>query len=99
MVTEELKDFLVSLGQNDERHSWIREVKAVLLENRVAGEQIRKSRIPQKYLAKYGVNNLYRYRHPRGFRSLYTLLNEGTGLIAVILDLMSHKEYERTFGY
>ncbi len=65
----------------------------------LAGEQIRKSRIPQKYLAKYGVNNLYRYQHPRGFRSLYTLLNEGKGLIAVILDLISHKEYDRTFGY
>jgi hypothetical protein len=70
-------------------------MKEVLKENMYAGELIRKSQIPKQYIDKYHVNNLYRYSHPEGFRSCYRILNG----CPYILDVMSHAEYDKVFGY
>lgn len=66
-----------------------------LKENKFAGELIKKSQIPQVYVERFNVNNLYRYGHPEGYRSCYTILNE----CPHILDLMSHPEYDKVFRY
>jgi len=72
----------------------------VLLENREAGERIQKNRIPPLYRDRCGVNNLYRYHHPEGHRSCYTLVYiDGVGVCPLILDILTHVEYERLFGY
>ena len=72
----------------------------VLLENMYAGDMIKKKQIPSYYTRKYGVNVLFRYSHPEGYRSCYTLLNHATlGLCPYIFDILSHEEYERTFHY
>jgi len=70
-------------------------MKKVLIENIFAGEQIQKSRIPSYYRSRYDVRNLYRYSHPEGHWSCYTIVQRAV----LIIDLMSHKEYERRFGY
>jgi hypothetical protein len=47
-----------------------------------------------------GVNNLYHYDHPEGFRSCYTLVEfEGFGVCPLILDLKDHNEHARVFGH
>ena len=75
-------------------------MEAVLRENLFAGDAIRKRLIPASYVERYGVNNLYRYAHPEGYRSCYTLVRiEDVGVCPVILDLLSHQEYDRVFGY
>jgi len=75
-------------------------MKEDLLYNRICGQSIQKKRIPSYYKEKHGVNNLYRYDHPEGFRSCYTLICDDSGNIyANIIDLMSHPEYEDRFGY
>ena len=48
----------------------------VLKENMYAGDLVRKSLVPSKYRDVFGVNNLYRYSHPEGFRSCYTIFSE-----------------------
>ncbi|MFX0133138.1 MAG: hypothetical protein ACFFDN_05790 [Candidatus Hodarchaeota archaeon] len=79
---------------------WIDGMKEKLLLNMLSGNSIQKRRIPKYYRDKYGVNNLFRYEHPEGYRSCYTLVNiEGVGVCPIILDLLSHPEYERIFGY
>ena len=72
----------------------------VLRENMYAGDRIRKRQIPSYYIQRHEVNNLYRYQHPEGYRSCYTVLKvEGVGVCPIVLDLMSHREYDRRFGY
>lgn len=57
-------------------------------------------KIPKHYIRRYGVNSLYRYDHPEGFRSCYTLLEYGRlGVCLVILDLRTHPEYDKIFRY
>jgi hypothetical protein len=94
-ITEDLATLLGKVGAENKLSKWIDCTKTVLSENMYAGELIRKSQIPKQYIDRYGVNNLYRYSHPEGFRSCYTIVNG----CPVILDIMSVAEYDKVFGY
>lgn len=99
-ISKELNDILKTLDPNDKRLKWIKEMEDVLKENIKGGDQVKKSLIPSKYKDGLGVNNLYRYSHPEGFRSCYTIFFEsGLGNCPHILDIMDHDEYNRLFGY
>ena len=65
-ISEELAQCLRKLGSEHKIAKWISDMKTVLKENMFAGELIRKSQIPKQYIDHYGVNNLYRYSHPKG---------------------------------
>ncbi len=94
-ISEELAHYLTEIGSDHKVAKWINNMKMALKENMYAGELIRKSQIPKQYISRYGVNNLYRYSHPEGFRSCYTILNG----YPYILDIMPHPQYDRVFGY
>ena len=95
-----LDDFLKGLDPENKYRRWVEEMEATLKENMFAGEPIRKKLIPHYYAERYGVNNLFRYAHPEGYRSCYTLINvDNVGVCLLVLDLLSHREYDRIFGY
>lgn len=95
-----LEETLSALDPDDRRRRWISDMDDTLKENMFAGEQVQKRLIPRHYIERYGVNNLYRYRHPEAYRSCYTLVNyPGVGVCPLVIDLLSHPEYERLFGY
>jgi len=99
-VSEELSLLLKNLGSDHKFVKWINEMKDKLLFNMLSGDSIQKRRIPKYYRVRYGVNNLFRFEHPEGYRSCYTLVSiEGVGVCPIILDLLSHPEYDRMFGY
>ncbi len=80
----------------------MKEVEAALdglKENMFSGEKIQERQWPKRYMEKYGIRNLYRYGLGSGYRITYTLVSERTGMVVVILDLLSHPDYERLFGY
>jgi len=93
-LSKELDSLLKSNPQS-KLAKWIKDMSVVLKENKLAGEQIGKSRIPQHYIKKYGVWNLYRYDHPEGYRSCYTILKK----CPHILDIVPHPVYDKIFGY
>jgi hypothetical protein len=96
--SQELDDFLKACNSKFRR--WIEGMQAVLKENVFAGESISEKQIPIHYVERYGVNNLFRYAHPEGYWSCYTIFcEEGIGVCPHILDLLSHEEYDRIFGY
>lgn len=65
------------------------------------GDPISKNLIPEEYKIKYGVTNLFRVELPNFWRMLYTLTNNETEIeiIAFVLDIISHDEYDKKFGY
>ena len=65
-IVEGLNEFLKNLAENHKFQKWIRDMKTVLMEHKYSGELIKKCQIPDYYIEKYGVNNLYRYDHPEG---------------------------------
>jgi hypothetical protein len=65
------------------------------------GNPISKKLIPREYTQKYGITNLFRVELPNFWRMLYTLTEGETKIeiIAFVLDIIEHKEYNKKFGY
>lgn len=70
-----------------------------LSRNAFSGTQVQKRLIPRTYVKKYNVNNLWKFDLSGGWRLLYFVISDGETTISVIVDWMSHKEYERLFHY
>ena len=65
------------------------------------GDPVPKDLIPNEYRVKYGVTNLFHVELASFWRMLYTLTNDETEveIIAFVLDIVDHNEYDRKFGY
>lgn len=63
------------------------------------GFHIQKDRIPKEYVIKYDVNNLWKVNLSGAWRMIYTIRGSEVDIIALILDLMDHKDYNNKFGY
>lgn len=72
---------------------------AKLGENREAGQKIQRKLWPKTYVQEYGINNLWRLRLDDYWRMMYTLIGEQVRIVAVILEVLDHKEYDKRFGY
>ncbi|PIN91138.1 hypothetical protein COU57_01790 [Candidatus Pacearchaeota archaeon CG10_big_fil_rev_8_21_14_0_10_32_14] len=68
-------------------------------ENVFCGVQIPKRLIPKEYEVKYGIKNLWKYDLPKGWRLMYSIVNEEAIIISLVLEWLDHKEYERRFHY
>lgn len=69
--------------------------------NRHYGDAVAKKLIPKEFIQKYGANNLFRVELPSFWRMLYMLTNDEQEIeiIAFVLDIGSHKEYDKVMGY
>ena len=64
------------------------------------GNPIAKNLIPVQYKKKYNLINLFRIELPAFWRMLYTLTdNERVEIIAFVLDIIDHPDYNKKFGY
>lgn len=71
----------------------------LLKENPEYGIHIPKDRIPKEYLARYDANNLWKVNLSGYWRMIYTLRGSEVDIIALILDILDHKGYDKKFGY
>src|SRR3989338_1417005 len=99
-ISDELENSFNSLPEDDfVRKSIIRAIKD-LKQNAFMGIHVPKRLIPKDYVRKWGINNLWKYDMPKGWRLLYTVTSENeVELISAILEWFNHKEYERRFKY
>jgi hypothetical protein len=71
-----------------------------LKQNMTAGEKIQRPQWPPFYVKRYGINNLWKYNLSKAARLIYTVLSEKGRWIVVVLEMfLTHKEYEKRFGY
>lgn len=63
------------------------------------GIHIAKNKIPKEYIRRYDVNNLWKVNLSGAWRMIYTLRGDRIEILAIVLDLLSHKDYERKFKY
>ncbi len=65
------------------------------------GDPIAKNLIPREYVEKYEITNLFRVELPNYWRMLYTLTDNETNIeiIAFVLDILEHSDYDKKFGY
>ena len=99
-VDKDLEDTFNQLDKDDKvKKALIKAIKD-LQEEAFSGRNVKKKLIPKSLIQKHKLNNLWIYNLPGAWRMLYTLTpSEEVEIIAVILDWMNHKDYERLFGF
>jgi mRNA-degrading endonuclease RelE of RelBE toxin-antitoxin system len=71
-----------------------------LSKNAFCGIQIPKKQISKDYIKKFGnLDNLWKYNLPDAWRLIYTIKNSEIIVLTIILEWMSHKDYEKRFKY
>ena len=88
-VYDELKD-------DDPVKKGLKKAIQDLREDAFCGRNVKKNLIPKKY--SY-LNNLWIYNLPSSWRLIYSLGHGELRIIAVVLDWMNHKDYERLFKF
>jgi len=93
---EKLKD---SKTEDKKLYKWIIRAFEDLENNSFSGIQIPKKLIPKVYIEKYKIDNLWKYDLPSGWRLIYAVQNGKICVLSIILEWMSHKDYEKRFKY
>lgn len=93
---EKLKD---STTGDRNLYKWLNRAFDDISENAFCGIQIPKRLIPKVYIEKYGIDNLWKYNLPNAWRLLYSVARDEIIIISIILEWLSHKEYEKKFKY
>ena len=70
-----------------------------LEKNEQAGAKVPSKQWPKEYIKKFDIKNLWKYDLPNGWRVLYTIKGNNVEIISVVLEWITHKDYERKFGY
>lgn len=77
----------------------IERVKGWLKENPFVGDQVKKELIPNCYIQKYGITNLWRIELSNYWRLIYTIQSNEIEIIDFVLEIIDHKQYDKKFGY
>ena len=77
----------------------IRQKIEFIKNNPFYGEPVAKNLIPEEYKIKYQATNLFRAELSQFWRMLYTLKGDEIEIIAFVLDIISHPDYDKKFGY
>ena len=100
-VDEDLEKAFYELSNKDPvKKALIRAIRDIH-EDSFYGRNVKKKLIPRELIEKYGVDNLWIYNLPSAWRMLYSLTRdeENIKIIAVVLDWMNHKDYEKLFSF
>lgn len=97
---ERIKKDLEKLEKKDKNfYEIITNALRNLQEDATCGIKIQQRLIPKEWIKQFGIDNLYKYNLPNGWRLFYSLIGNEVEVIAIILRFMNHNEYERIFKY
>ena len=68
-------------------------------QNAFFGRNVKKELIPKELIKKYNITNLWIYNLRKDWRLIYSLTSNRIEVLAIILDWMNHKDYEKLFGF
>ena len=93
---EKLKD---STTEDSKLLEWLNRAYDDLSKDAFCGIQIPKKQIPNEYIKKYGIDNLWKYNLPNAWRLIYSVTKDEIVVISIVIEWMNHKKYEKRFGY
>ena len=100
-ISEDVRGFLQSC-ENKRLKKNVEDMFDLLWDNYLLGVKVPKRQIPQYYVRKFGHrHNLYLRDLVDGWRMTYMLSSCSIhrGIRVDVIEVMSHPEYERRFGY
>ncbi len=71
----------------------------IISTNPFYGENAKKDLIPKEYRQKYDADNLFIADLPDYWRMIYTLESDEIEIIAFVLDIIDHDDYNKKFGF
>lgn len=77
----------------------IQEKLALLKINPEYGIHIARQKIPLEYARKHDITNLWKVNLAGAWRMLYTIRSNEIEILAIVFDILNHREYEKKFGY
>ena len=89
-------------GRSEERQllKYIERAVDDLKSDPYCGTLIPQNLIPRYYMKRFGgPENLWKYDLPNGWRLIYMIAANEVKILAVLLEWMDHKNYEKRFGY
>ena len=95
-----LKESYEKLSTTDSRLA--KEIERAMSEiarDHSCGRQVKKQLIPKRLTQKHAITNLWIYNLRKDWRLLYAVEADHVELLAIILNWMNHKEYERLFKF
>lgn len=100
-VNEKLKQAFEELKDSDKDfYEELQKARTEISKNAFCCRNAKKELIPKGYIQKYGIGNLWIYDLRDGWRLLYTIVNPNKiEILAIILNWMNHKDYERLFNF
>lgn len=97
---KELQKAFEELEGKDKRlHKEIINALDTIKENAFFGRNVKKKLIPKSIKEKYNLKNLWIYNLRKDWRLLYTVTNNQIEVLAIVLDWMNHKDYEKLFKF
>lgn len=96
-VAKSLEKLRTSKTEDAKLLKWIERAFEDLENDAFSGTQIPKKLFPKEYVQKYHVDNLWKYDLPNAWRVIYTVQNNEVCILSIILESMSHKDYEKGF--
>ena len=96
-----LKEAFEELEQKDkDLYEQLQKALEEISKNVFCGRNVKKELIPKLLIQKYEINNLWIYNLREGWRLLYSITTpDKIEIIAIVLNWMSHKDYERLFRF
>ena len=85
--------------ENKELYKSIERAFYDISKNPECGIRIQNKLIPKSYIQKYGIDNLRKYNLSSSWRLMYSVAGNNIEILAIVLEWLPHKEYERRFGY
>jgi len=99
-VDKRLKKAFEDLKDSDKKfYDELERALKTISENVYCGRNVKKKLIPKSLVQKYEINNLWIYNLRGGWRLIYSVGNNKIEILALILDWMRHKDYERLFKF
>jgi len=89
----------VASTENQGTYTLLKAAFDSIAQDAFCGIQVPKRLIPPIYLTKYGIGNLWKYNFSKGWRLMYSVASDGEQVVALIIEWLPYKEYERRFGY
>jgi hypothetical protein len=98
-IIQKLKKLQTSTSEDKRLYSYLDKAFDKLKQDPYCGERVLKKRIPKSYLGKSGFDNLLILGLPGAWRLLYSVERFEDNIVVVVVDFMSHTEYDRLLGY
>ena len=99
-INYELKRIFEELDEDDPIKKGLKKAISSLKDDAFTGRRVKNNLVPKEITKKYQITNLWVYNLPSYWRMLYTLSpDEELKIVAILLDWMNHKDYERLFKF